>query len=146
MATQATFDYCDVRIKDQQPPDLIILTFWGIPVEMAMCLEILATDMAPTLHLKCKFSTAHHLTGILHLVLTKIEQAAWPHSHFRLLLLLQEISDWSKAKTVVMRGHLDVTEIIEFSLTQVAEILKRDIHWIEDLVHDDPPAKARELS
>ena len=37
-----------------------------------------------------------------------------------------------------------MTEIIELSLAQVAEILKRDIHWIEDLIHNDPPAKARE--
>ena len=107
-----------------------------------MCLEILATDMAPTLHLKCKFSTAHYLTEIYHLVPTKIEQVAWPPSHFRLPLLLQETSDWSKAKTVSMRGHLDMTEIVEFSLTQVAEILERDVHQIEDLVHDDPPAEA----
>ena len=113
---------------------------------MAVCLEILATDMAPTPHLKCKFSTAHHLTRILHLVLTKIEQVAQPHDHFRLLLLLQETSDWSKAKTVVMREHLDMTEIIEFSLTQVAETLKRDVHQIEDLVHDNPPAEAREIT
>ena len=33
-----------------------------------MHLEILATDMAPTLHLKCKFSTAHHLTRIKELI------------------------------------------------------------------------------
>ena len=111
-----------------------------------MHLEILATDMAPTLHLKCKFSTAHHLTGILHLVLMKIEQVAWLHDHSRLLLLLQEISDWSRAKTVVVREHLDVTETIEFSLAQVTEILKRNIHQIKDLVHDDPPAKAREIT
>ena len=110
---------------------------------MALHLEILATDMAPILHLKCKFSTAHHLTRILHLVLTKIEQVAQPHSHFRLLLLLQETSDWSKAKTVVTREHLDVTEIVEFSLTQVAETLKRDIHQTKDLVHNDPPAKCQ---
>ena len=111
-----------------------------------MCLEILVTDMAPTPHLKCKFSTAHHLTGILHLVPTKIEQAAQPLGHFRLPLLLQETSDWSKPKTVAMRGHLDVTEIIEFSLTQEVETLKRDIHQIEDLVHNDPPAKARQTT
>ena len=111
-----------------------------------MHLEILTTDMAPTPHLKCKFSTAHHPTRILHLVPTKIEQAAQPHSHFRLLLLLQETSDWSKAKTVVMREHLDVTEIIGFSLTQVAETLKRDIHQIKDLVHDDLPAEAGEIT
>ena len=45
-----------------------------------------------------------------------------------------------------MRGHLDVTEIVEFSLTQVAEILKRDIHQIEDLVHDNPLAEAGEIT
>ena len=78
---------------------------------MAMHLGILATDMVPIPHLKCKFSTTHHLTGILHLVPTKIEQAAKPPGHFRLPLLLQETSDWSKAKTVATRGHLDLTEI-----------------------------------
>ena len=111
-----------------------------------MHLEIWATDMAPTLHLKCKFSTAHHLTGILYLVFIKIEQAAWPHNHSRLLLLLQEISDWSRAKMVVVREHLDVTETIEFSLTQVTEILKINVHQTEDLVHDDSPAEAREIT
>ena len=45
-----------------------------------------------------------------------------------------------------MREYLDVTEIIEFSLAQVAEILKRDIHQIKDLVHDNPPAEAREIT
>ena len=71
---------------------------------------------------------------------------AQPHDHSRLLLLLQEISDWSRAKTVVMREHLDVTETIEFLLTQMTEILKRNIHQIEDLVHNNPPAKAREIT
>ena len=111
-----------------------------------MHLKLLATDMAPTPHLKCKFSTAHHLTGLFHLVLIKIEQAAWLHDHSRLLFLLQEISDWSSAKTVVMREHLDVTETVEFSVTQVTEILKRNIHQIKDLVHDDPPAEAGEIT
>ena len=127
-------------------PDLTILTFWGVPMEVDMHLKLLVTDKAPTLHLKCKFSTAHHLTGILPLVLIKIEQVAWPHNHSRLLLLLQEISDWSRAKTVLMREHLDVTETVEFSVTQVTEILKRNIHQIRDLVHNDPPAKAREIT
>ena len=72
-------------------PDLTIPTFWGIPVEVDMHLKLLARDMAPTPHPECKSSTAHHLTGILHLVLIKIEQAAWLHNHSRLLLLLQEI-------------------------------------------------------
>ena len=45
-----------------------------------------------------------------------------------------------------MREHLDVTEIIEFSLTQVAEILKGDIHQIKDLVHNNPPVEARETT
>ena len=68
--------------EDKRPTScqIWLLTFWGIPVEMAMCLEILAIDMAPTPHLKCKFLTAHHLTRILHLVLAKIEQAAQPQS------------------------------------------------------------------
>ena len=48
-----------------------------------MCLKLLAADMAATPHLKCKFSTAHHLTGILHLVLIQIEQAAQPHESFQ---------------------------------------------------------------
>ena len=117
LAAQVTFNYCDVRIKHQQAAtrsdysDLL-----GHSSGNGYCLEILATDMAPTLHLKCKFSTAHHLTEILQLVLAKIEQVAQTHGNFRLLLLLQDISDWSKAKTVVTRGHLDVTEIIDFHL------------------------------
>ena len=111
-----------------------------------MHLKILATDMVPTLHQKYKFSTALHLTEILHLVLSRIDQVAWPSSHFKLPLLLQETSDWSKAKIVVTRGHLDMTEIIESSLAQVAGILKGDIHQIKDLVHDDPPAEAGETT
>ena len=39
-----------------------------------------------------------------------------------------------------------MTEIIEFSLAQVAETLKRDIHQIKDLVHDNPPAEAGEFT
>ena len=113
---------------------------------MAIHLEILATDMAPTPHLKCKFSTAHHLMEICHLVHAKTEQVAQPPGHIRLPLLLQETSDWSKAKTVATRGHLDATEIVEFSLTQVAGILERDIHQIKDPVHNDPPAEARETT
>ena len=111
-----------------------------------MHLELLAIDMAPTPHLKCKFSTAHDLTGILHLVLTRIEQVAQVHDHSRLLLLLQEIWDWSRPKTVVMREHLDVTETVEVSPAQVTEILKRNVCQIEDLVHDDPPAEAGEIT
>ena len=111
-----------------------------------MHLEILATDMAPNLHQKCKFSTALHLAEILHLVLTKTEQVAHLSGHFKLPLLLQGTSDWSKVKIVATRGHLDVTEIIEFSLTQVAGILKEDMHQIEDLVHDNPPAEAGETT
>ena len=122
------------------------MTFQGVLVEMAMHPEILATDMAPTLHQKCKFSTALHLAEILHLVLIKTEQAAWPPSHFKLLLILQGTSDWFKAKIVATGGHLDATKIVELSLTQVAEILKGDIHLIEDLVHNDPPAKAEETT
>ena len=68
------------------------------------------------------------------------------HNHSRLLLLLQETSDWSRAETVVTREHLDVTETMEFSPAQVTEILKRNIHQIKDLVHDDPPAEAREIT
>ena len=47
---------------------------------------------------------------------------------------------------MVMREHLDMTETIEFSLTQVTEILKRNVHQIKDLVHNDPPAEARETT
>ena len=35
---------------------------------------------------------------------------------------------------------------LQFSCTQVTESLKRDIHQIEDLVHDDPPAEAGEIT
>ena len=45
-----------------------------------------------------------------------------------------------------MREHLDMTETIEFSITQVTEILKRNIHQIKDLVHNDPPAEAGETT
>ena len=146
-AAQATFNYSNVRIRDQQAATRSDYSdLWGIPVEADVCLELLATDMAPTPHLKCKFSTAHHLTGILHLVLIKIEQVAQPHNHSRLLLLMQEISDWSRAKTVVMREHLDMTETVEFSLAKVTEILKRNVHQIKDLVHDNPPAEAGEIT
>ena len=47
---------------------------------------------------------------------------------------------------MVTREHLDMTETVEFSLTQVTEILKRNIHQIDDLVHDIPPAKAGEIT
>ena len=39
-----------------------------------------------------------------------------------------------------------MTETIESSLTQVTEILKRNMHQIEDLVHNDPPAKVGEIT
>ena len=45
-----------------------------------------------------------------------------------------------------MREHLDVTGTTEFSHTQVTESLKRDVHQIKDLVHNDPPAKAGEIT
>ena len=44
------------------------------------------------------------------------------------------------------REHLDVTGTAEFSHAQVTGSLERDTHQIEDLVHDDPPAKAREIT
>ena len=47
---------------------------------------------------------------------------------------------------MVKREHLDVTETVESSLTQVTEILKGGIHEIKDLVHNDPPAKAGEIT
>ena len=56
------------------------------------------------------------------------------------------MSDWSRAKTLVAREHLNVTETVEFSPTQVTEVLKRNIHQIKDLVHDNPPAEAREIT
>ena len=52
----------------------------------------------------------------------------------------------SRAKTVVTREQLDMNETIEFSLTQVIGVWKGDIHQIENLVHDDLPANAREIT
>ena len=45
-----------------------------------------------------------------------------------------------------MRENLGMIEIVEFSLTEVTEVLRRNIHQIEDLVHDDPPAEASEIT
>ena len=45
-----------------------------------------------------------------------------------------------------MREQLDVNETIEFSLTQVIQVWKGDIHQIKNLVHDDLPAEAREIT
>ena len=39
-----------------------------------------------------------------------------------------------------------MTEIIEFSLAQVTEVLRRNVYQIEDLVHDGPPAEARKIT
>ena len=45
-----------------------------------------------------------------------------------------------------MREHLDMTGTTEFSCTQVTGNLERDAHQIKDLVNENPPAEAREIT
>ena len=45
-----------------------------------------------------------------------------------------------------MREQLDVNETVEFTLAQVIGVWKGDVHQIENLVHDDLPAKAGEIT
>ena len=45
-----------------------------------------------------------------------------------------------------MREQLDTNETIEFSLAQVIGVWKGDVHQIKNLVHDDLPAEAREIT
>ena len=111
-----------------------------------MCLELLAIDTVLTPHPRCKFSTACHPTGTLHLALIRKGQVAQPHDHSKLPLILWETSELFRAKTVVMREQLDVNETVEFSLTQVIGVWKGDVHQIENLVHNDLPAEAGEIT
>ena len=111
-----------------------------------MHLELLAVDTVLTPCPSCKFSTACHPTGTLHLALIVKGQVAWPHDHSKLPLILQETSELFRAKTVVTREQLDMNKTIEFSLTQVIGVWKGDIHQIKNLVHNDLPAKAREIT
>ena len=111
-----------------------------------MCLELLAKDTVPTLHPRCKFSTACHPNRTLHLALIRKEQVAQPHGHSKLPLILQETSEWFRARTADAREQLDVNKTIEFSPTQVIGVWKGDVHQIKDLVHDDLPAETREIA
>ena len=113
---------------------------------MGMCLELLVKDTVPTPCPRCKFSTAHHPTRTLHLALVRKDQVAQLHGHSKLPLTLWDTSEWFRAKTAAMREQLDVNETVEFSLTQVIGVWKGDIHQIKNLVHDDLPAKAREVA
>ena len=113
---------------------------------MGTHLELLAKDMVPTLHPRCKSSATCHPTGILQLALIRKEQVAQPHGCSKLPLILQETSEWFGTKIVAMREQLDVNNTIEFLLAQVIGVWKRDIHQIKNLVPNNLPAKTGEIA
>ena len=124
-AVQATFNYCDVRIKDQQAAKSnysdLLGHFGGNSYASRDTGHRYDTNFASKVQVFKSTPPSRNPPPSTHK--DRISSSAtWS---FQAFITPARTSDWSKAKIVATRGHLDVTEIVEFSLTQVADSERR---------------------